>query len=57
MRTIQYGDADMIIAGGGEMATTPSGLGGFGQAKAFQPATNPPRRPAGHGTPTGTVSF
>ena len=23
MRTIQYGDADMIVAGGGEMATTP----------------------------------
>jgi 3-oxoacyl-[acyl-carrier-protein] synthase II len=32
MRTIQYGDADLIIAGGGEMATTPAGLGGFAQA-------------------------
>jgi 3-oxoacyl-[acyl-carrier-protein] synthase II len=35
MRTIQYGDADMVIAGGGEMATTKCGLGSFGQAKAL----------------------
>jgi 3-oxoacyl-[acyl-carrier-protein] synthase II len=35
MRTIQYGDADVIIAGGGEMATTRCGLGSFGQAKAL----------------------
>src|SRR5947207_903595 len=35
MRTIQYGDADLIIAGGGEMATTRCGLGSFGQAKAL----------------------
>jgi 3-oxoacyl-[acyl-carrier-protein] synthase II len=35
MRTIQYGDADMIVAGGGEMATTVCGLGSFGQAKAL----------------------
>jgi len=42
MRTIQYGDADMIIAGGGEMATTPSGLGGFGQAKALSTRNDSP---------------
>ena len=35
MRTIQYGDADVIVAGGGEMATTRGGLGSFGQAKAL----------------------
>jgi 3-oxoacyl-[acyl-carrier-protein] synthase II len=34
-RTIQYGDADIILAGGSEMATTKMGLGGFGQAKAL----------------------
>jgi 3-oxoacyl-[acyl-carrier-protein] synthase II len=42
MRTIQYGDADMIIAGGGEMATTPAGLGGFAQAKALSGRNDAP---------------
>jgi 3-oxoacyl-[acyl-carrier-protein] synthase II len=42
MRTIQYGDADLIIAGGGEMATTPCGLGGFGQAKALSTRNDSP---------------
>ena len=42
MRTIQYGDADMIIAGGGEMATTPAGLGGFAQAKALSSRNDSP---------------
>ena len=42
MRTIQYGDADLIIAGGGEMATTPCGLGGFGQAKALSTRNESP---------------
>ena len=44
MRTIQYGDADVIIAGGGEMATTPSGLGGFGQAKALSTRNDAPTK-------------
>ncbi len=42
MRTIQYGDADLIIAGGGEMATTPAGLGGFAQAKALSHRNDAP---------------
>jgi 3-oxoacyl-[acyl-carrier-protein] synthase II len=42
MRTIQYGDADVIIAGGGEMATTRTGLGGFGQAKALSTRNEAP---------------
>ena len=42
MRTIQYGDADMIVAGGGEMATTPCGLGSFGQAKALSTRNEAP---------------
>jgi len=42
MRTIQYGDADVIIAGGGEMATTRCGLGSFGQAKALSTRNEAP---------------
>lgn len=44
MRTIQYGDADVIVAGGGEMATTACGLGGFGQAKALSTRNEDPAR-------------
>jgi 3-oxoacyl-[acyl-carrier-protein] synthase II len=44
MRTIQYGDADVIIAGGGEMATTACGLGGFGQAKALSTRNDAPTK-------------
>ncbi len=43
MRTIQYGDADLIIAGGGEMATTRCGLGSFGQAKALSTRNDAPK--------------
>jgi len=43
MRTIQYGDADVILAGGGEMATTRCGLGGFGQAKALSTRNDAPK--------------
>jgi 3-oxoacyl-[acyl-carrier-protein] synthase II len=42
MRTIQYGDADVVIAGGGEMATTRCGLGSFGQAKALSTRNQAP---------------
>jgi len=42
MRIIQYGDADVIIAGGGEMATTRCGLGSFGQAKALSTRNDAP---------------
>jgi 3-oxoacyl-[acyl-carrier-protein] synthase II len=43
MRTIQYGDADVIVAGGGEMATTRCGLGSFGQAKALSTRNDAPK--------------
>ncbi len=43
MRTIQYGDADWVLTGGGEMATTPCGLGGFGQAKALSTRNDAPQ--------------
>jgi len=42
MRTIQYGDADVIVAGGGEMATTRCGLGSFAQAKALSTRNDAP---------------
>ena len=35
MRMIQYGDADAMIAGGAEYATTPTSLGGFCAMKAL----------------------
>jgi 3-oxoacyl-[acyl-carrier-protein] synthase II len=43
-RAIQYGDADLIVAGGSEMATTPTGVGGFGQAKALSTRNDAPQR-------------
>ena len=42
MRTIQYGDADMILAGGAEMATCVMGVGGFSQAKALSTRNDAP---------------
>ncbi|MEO6078795.1 MAG: beta-ketoacyl-ACP synthase II [Steroidobacteraceae bacterium] len=42
MRTIQYGDADVVLAGGSEMATTVMGMGGFGQAKALSTRNDAP---------------
>jgi 3-oxoacyl-[acyl-carrier-protein] synthase II len=43
-RCIQYGDADVMIAGGAEMAFTPLGLGAFGQAKALSLRNAEPER-------------
>lgn len=42
-RTIQYGDADVMIAGGAEMATTPVGLGGFAAARALSTRNDNPQ--------------
>ena len=41
-RTIQYGDADVMVAGGAEMATTPLGLGGFCAVKALSERNDDP---------------
>ena len=43
MRLIQYGDADVMIAGAGEMATTPLGLGSFCQARALSTRNDDPQ--------------
>ncbi|MSQ92133.1 MAG: beta-ketoacyl-[acyl-carrier-protein] synthase II [Gammaproteobacteria bacterium] len=44
MRTIQYGDADVIVAGGAEMAQTPTAVGGFCQARAVSTRNDDPER-------------
>jgi 3-oxoacyl-[acyl-carrier-protein] synthase II len=41
-RVIQYGDADVMIAGGAEMATSPTGLGGFAAARALSTRNEDP---------------
>jgi 3-oxoacyl-[acyl-carrier-protein] synthase II len=43
-RMIQYGDADVMVAGGSEMAFTPLGLGSFGQARALSLRNDEPAR-------------
>jgi len=42
-RMIQYGDADVMVAGGAEMATTPLGLGGFAAARALSTRNENPQ--------------
>ncbi|ODN67472.1 3-oxoacyl-[acyl-carrier-protein] synthase 2 [Methylophaga muralis] len=39
---IQYGDADVMIAGGAEMATSKTGLGGFAAARALSTRNDDP---------------
>ena len=41
-RMIAYGDADVMITGGAEMATTPTGLGGFAAARALSTRNDDP---------------
>ena len=41
-RTIAYGDADIMIAGGAEMATCPTGVGGFSSARALSTRNDNP---------------
>ncbi len=41
-RLIEYGDADVMVAGGAEMATSTTGLGGFAAARALSTRNDDP---------------
>lgn len=43
-RTIAYGDADVMLAGGAEMSTVPTAIGGFCQAKAMSTRNDEPTK-------------
>ncbi len=43
-RIIQHGDADVMVAGGAEHATTPLGVGGFCAARALSTRNDDPER-------------
>ena len=43
-RMIAYGDADAMIAGGAEKASTPMGMGGFGAARALSTRNDAPEQ-------------
>ncbi len=43
-RLIEYGDADVMIAGGAEMATSENGLAGFASARAISTRNDDPER-------------
>jgi 3-oxoacyl-[acyl-carrier-protein] synthase II len=44
MRMIQYGEADAMVAGGAEFATTPTSVGGFCAMKALSTRNDDPAR-------------
>ncbi|ACR10987.1 beta-ketoacyl-ACP synthase II [Teredinibacter turnerae] len=43
-REIMYGNADVMLAGGAEMATTPVGIGGFAAARALSKRNDSPEQ-------------
>ncbi|HVF34889.1 MAG TPA: beta-ketoacyl-ACP synthase II [Candidatus Saccharimonadia bacterium] len=44
MRLIQYGDADVMLAGGAECSTTPTSIGGFSSSRAMSTRNDEPTR-------------
>lgn len=42
-RIIEYGDADVMVAGGGEASITPTAMAGFGNAKALTGQNDSPK--------------
>jgi len=43
-RLIEYGDADVMLAGGAEMASSPTGVAGFASARALSTRNDDPER-------------
>lgn len=43
-RMIAYGDADVMVAGGSEMATSPMGIGGFAACRALSTRNDAPEK-------------
>jgi len=43
-RTIQYGDADIMVCGGAEASVSPMGVGGFNSMKAISTRNDEPQR-------------
>jgi len=44
MRMIQYGEADVMVAGGAEYSTSPTSMGGFSSARAMSTRNDDPER-------------
>ena len=44
MRLIEYGDADVMIAGGAEMSSSPTGIAGFSNARALSTRNDEPQK-------------
>lgn len=43
-RLVEYGDADIMVAGGAEAAVTPTSMAGFGNARALSTRNDDPKR-------------
>ena len=56
-RMIAYGDADIVIAGGAEKASTQLGIAGFSAARALSTRNDAPKRQVALGIKTGTVLY
>jgi 3-oxoacyl-[acyl-carrier-protein] synthase II len=44
MRMIQYGDADVMVAGGAEVGSSPTAMGGFCSMKAMSTRNDEPTK-------------